>query len=874
MKIYKQIVFDKRSYPAWATLIVGLLLTLITTNEIRREIEKDAQIKFSLICDQLTIKIKERFNVHAQVVLSVAAKIKSTDKIDAKEFKLFIKELQIDKFTPGIHGITFNLVVRPENLITFKKDYPNITIFPSGSRDLYTPVIYLESLNTSNDRAIGFDTYSNPIRQKAQDLAIASGAIALTDKIELLQDKNNVTKSGFILFAPIYHKNMPIDTVAQRRAAIKAFVASPFQMEKLMEGLLANGNEESIKLRIYSNSNQSPNIEKLMYENTKFTVRVNQTLLNQTRTIQFDNQVSWILKFQPQKTQFQFIYLPAWLSLIIGGLISLLGFLLILSRAHMQEEALLLAQSQTARINALNDRLSLALNAAHMGVWEYDLTKNMLSWDKQQFTLYDVEENSFNGLVNDWEEALHPDDKEKAIQAVNLALEGKKDYDIEFRVIHKNGAIRTLAGQAVVVRDAEQNPIRMIGVNYDITDLINTNIELSSAKLRAEVASLAKSQFLATMSHEIRTPLNGIIGTSSLALQQNLTEVVKKYLETISVSSNALLTILNQILEFSKIEANKVVIMNELFDLNQLLDHVNNLFYSSCQLKNIDLILDLDKKIPQQLIGDVKKIQQVLFNLVGNAIKFTNSGSITIKTQFNGIHHLYVDFSISIIDTGMGISQEDFIRILKPFEQLDTQISRKFGGTGLGLSISQEILFLMNSRLQMQSQLGEGSSFSFHLNLEFLDQRLIHPPENAIELVSDAHATASSQDFKGVNILIVEDNEINLQIVSQILQMVHANVYQARNGLECLDLLLKDSVHIILMDVQMPHMDGIEATKMIRGMDKFKHLPIIGLSAGVLQQEQVDCLKAGMSDFMPKPFTMDELLSKIHPWLTKRHTSI
>lgn len=873
MKIYNQIVFDKRSYPAWATLIVGLLLTLITTNEIRREIEKDAQIKFSLMCDQLTIKIKERFNVHAQVVLSVAAKIKSTAKIDAKEFKLFIKELQIDKFTPGIHGITFNLVVRPENLITFKKDYPNITIFPSGSRDLYTPVIYLESLNTSNDRAIGFDTYSNPIRQKAQDLAIASGAIALTDKIELLQDKNNVTKSGFILFAPIYHKNMPIDTVAQRRAAIKAFVASPFQMEKLMEGLLANGNEESIKLRIYSNSNQSPNIEKLLYENTQFTVRVNQTLLNQTRTIQFDNQVSWILKFQPQNTQFQFIYLPAWLSLIIGGLISLLGFLLILSRVHLKEEAHLLAQSQTAHINSLNDRLSLALNAARMGVWEYDLINNTLSWDKQQFALYDLEKNSFNGLVNDWEEALHPDDKENAIQAVNLALEGKKDYDIEFRVIHKNGAIRTLAGQAIVVRDAEQNPIRMIGVNYDITDLINTNIELSSAKLSAEVASLAKSQFLATMSHEIRTPLNGIIGTSSLALQQSLTEKVTKYFETISVSSNALLTILNQILEFSKIEANKVVIMNELFDLNQLLDHVNNLFSSSCQIKNIDLILDLDKKIPQQLIGDVKRIQQVLFNLVGNAIKFTNSGSITIKTQFNGIHHQYVDFSISIIDTGMGISQEDFIRILKPFEQLDTQISRKFGGTGLGLSISQEILFLMNSRLQMQSQLGEGSSFSFHLNLEFIDQQ-ITSLNSVNEPIITVQAPVVHQNFSGMNILIVEDNEINLQIVSQMLQMVHANVYQARNGLECLDLLLKDSVDIILMDVQMPLMDGIEATKMIRGMDKFKHLPIIGLSAGVLQQEQVDCLKAGMSDFMPKPFKMEELLSKIHPWVTKSHSQI
>ena len=875
MKIYKPIIFDKKSYPAWLTLLLGIALSLTVAFAIKLKIDDDESTKFSLICDQLTIKIKERFNVHAQVVLSVAAKIKSTDKISANEFKLFIKELQVEKFTPGIHGITYNLVVRPENLSTFKKDYPNITIFPSGTRALYTPVIYLESSNTTNDRAIGYDTYSNPIRQKAQDLAIASGAIALTDKIELLKDKNNNDKqAGFILFAPIYHKNMPIDTVAQRREAIKAFVASPFRVEKLMEGLFKDDFEESIKLRVYSANNTSLNKDNLLYENTKYTLRGNQTLLNQTRTISFDDQVSWILKFQPKSTQFKFMYLPAWIAFLVGGFISLLGFLLILSRTHIKEAADLLAQSQTVQIKLLNNRLSLALNSAKMGVWDYDLINNTLSWDIQQFALYDIEENSFASLIHDWEEAIHPDDRDMAIQAVNLALEGKKDYDVEFRVIHKNGAIRTLAGQAVVLCDSEKIPTRMIGVNYDVSDFINTNNELSNAKLRAEAANLAKSQFLATMSHEIRTPLNGIIGTSSLALQQNLTEDVKKYLETISVSSNALLVILNQILEFSKIEANKVTIVNEPFDLYQLLEEVKNLFHSSCQLKNIDLILDLDKKIPHQLIGDIKNIQQVLFNLVGNAIKFTNAGSITIKTQLNGIHHQYADFNISVIDTGIGISIEDFARVLNPFEQLDARTSRKFGGTGLGLSISQEILLLMNSRLQMQSKLGEGSSFSFHLNLEFLDQKLIHPPENAIELVSDAHATASSQDFKGVNILIVEDNEINLQIVSQMLQIVHANIYQARNGLECLDLLLKDSVDIILMDVQMPHMDGIEATKMIRSMDKFKHLPIIGLSAGILQQEQVDCLKAGMSDFMPKPFTMDELLSKIHPWLTQRHTSI
>lgn len=874
MNKYKKIIFDKKSYPAWFTLLLGIALSLTVAFALKLKIEDDESTKFSLICDQLTIKIKERFNVHAQVVQSVVAKIKSTNNIDANEFKLFIKELQVEKFTPGIHGITYNLVVRPENLSTFNKDYPNITIFPSGTRDLYTPVIYIDSLYTNNDRAIGFDTYSNPIRQIAQDLAIASGAIALTDKIELLQDKNNNDRlTGFILFAPIYHKNMPIDTVAQRRAAIKAFVASPFRMEKLLQGLLTDSFEESITLRIYSTNNTSLNKENLLYENSKFTVRANQTFLNQTRTLQFDNQVSWVIKFQPKSTQFKFMYLPAWIAFLVGGFISFLGFLLILSRTHIKEAANLLAQSQTAQIKFLNDRLSLALNSAKMGVWDYDLINNTLSLDKQQFAMYDMEENSFKNHINNWEEAIHPDDREMAIQAVNLALEGEKDYDIEFRVIHKNGAIRTLAGQAIVLRDAENIPTRMIGVNYDVSDVINTNNELSSAKIRAEAGSLAKSQFLATMSHEIRTPLNGIIGTSSLALKQPLAEDIKHYFETISVSSKALLTILNQILEFSKIEANKLTILNEPFEFNQLLDDVYNLFYSSCRLKNIELILDLDKKIPHQLIGDVNNIQQVIFNLVGNAIKFTSAGSVTIKTRFNGIHDQYVDFNISVIDTGIGIAQDDFVRVLNPFEQLDAKTSREFGGTGLGLSISQEILFLMNSRLQMKSQPDQGSSFSFHLNLEFINQQ-ITSSRSLNEPIIESQTPVIHQDFNGINILIVEDNEINLQIVSHMLQTVHANVYYAYNGLECLDLLLKDSIDIILMDVQMPLMDGFDATKMIRGMNKFKYLPIIGLSAGVLQQEQMECIKAGMSDFLSKPFTIDDLLSTIHPWLTKSHPQI
>ena len=874
MKIYKQIIFSKKSYPAWAALIVGLLLTLITANQISREIKKDEQIKFSLMCDQFTTQVKERFNVHAQSVLGTAAKIKSSDKIDADEFKLFIKDLQIDKFSPGIYGIGINMVVRPGSLGAFKKDYPNINIFPIGNRPFYTPIIYLEPLNSVNKQAIGFDTYSNPIRQKAQDLAITSGTIALTDKVELIQDKNNNVKpASFILFAPVFKKNMPIDTIEQRRGAIKAFVYSPIRMEKLLEGLLTDSFERSIKLRVYSNNNQPPSSENLLYENTKYTVRGNQTLLNQTRTLQFDNQVSWLLKFQPQNTQFQFMYVPVWITCIVGGLISLLGFLLSLSRTHIQEEAHVLAQAQTSQIKLLNDRLSLALNSAKMGVWDYDLINNSLSWDHQQFALYDMDESSFNNLVDDWESAVYPEDRDKAIQAVNLAIEGKKDYDIEFRIIHRNGAIRTLAGQAVILRDSEKNPTRMIGVNYDITDLINASKELSSAKIRAEAASLAKSQFLATMSHEIRTPLNGIIGTSSLALQQPLAEDIKHHFETISVSSKALLTILNQILEFSKIEANKLTLVNEPFEFNQLLDDVYNLFYSSCRLKNIDLILDLDKKIPHQLIGDIKNIQQVLFNLVGNAVKFTSTGSVTIKTQFNGIHNQYVDFNISVIDTGIGIPKEDFIRILNPFEQLDARTSREFGGTGLGLTISQEILFLMNSRLQMESQFGQGSSFGFHLNLEFIDEP-ISPPAFAKELEHDLQAPVIPENFNGINILIVEDNEINLQIVSQMLQTVHANVFHARNGLECLDLLLKNSVDIILMDVQMPLMDGLEATKKIRDMNQFQHLPIIGLSAVVLQQDQIDCLKAGMSDFMPKPFTMDDVLSKIYPWLTKSHSQI
>ena len=395
----------------------------------------------------------------------------------------------------------------------------------------------------------------------------------------------------------------------------------------------------------------------------------------------------------------------------------------------------------------------------------------------------------------------------------------------------------------------------------NISELIHEKdqlmIELAHEKSVAELANKAKGQFLANVSHEVRTPLHGLIGMVSILLKSTMTEEIKKSLDKVLYSSKALLFILNDILEFSKIDAGIVKIHNEPFVVKNLLNDVVDFFSIPIASKNIDLRLEIDPSIPHDVKGDFYKLRQVLFNLIGNSIKFTETGYVMVKARLDHLDGQWVTFTLMVIDTGIGISPNDIEEIFKPFNQIDNTNTRKYDGIGLGLSISQSILKNMGSELVMKSQQNIGTEASFQLRLERSLMIESKPP-----LLKNQQITSVSFNFsslEGHHILVVEDNLINIEVLRQYLNFLKIKVDCVTDGLLCLDALQNHQYDLILMDIQIPNLDGIQTTKKIRAMNQFTDIPIIGLSAGFAKKDREIGLESGMNDFLVKPFEVEDL---------------
>lgn len=583
-----------------------------------------------------------------------------------------------------------------------------------------------------------------------------------------------------------------------------------------------------------------------------------------------NSDLNGLIQFSLNSSQIDFT--KVWIILIGGSLIGIIIFLLMLSKIFIEVRSKEVSDMLHEQLSQTNHRLTLALNSAQMGVWDYDPVKNKLHWDKQQFKLFDVLEDEFTGSFESWKNCIHPEDLETAANQSLDALKNSNTFNSEFRIILRNGEIRHIQGLANVIRDENNVATRMIGVNYDISNFKNTQISLQKEKERADIANQAKSQFLATMSHEIRTPLNGIIGLSSIAMQQPMSKELDEYLKLIHQSSSSLLRILNEILDFSKLEVQQLKIQNAPFQLEKIFNEAKGLFTPSAKIKNIFLHLELDSAIENCLIGDEIRIKQVLFNLIGNAIKFTSQGGITIQTKLNRTVDDYVDFSVTVKDTGIGINREDIPKIMRPFEQADSSFSRKYGGTGLGLSISQQLLKLMESSLQIDSELGQGTSMHFHLWLKKtndIEKKTLEIPPMPLPPIRDSRSgnLASIVNLNRKKILVVDDNPTNTTLMLKLIEFANGQSFSCNNGIECLEFLKKNTVDLILMDIQMPIMDGFEATREIRKLDMFKTIPIIGVSAGITLESRETSISSGMNTFIPKPIDLGLFLENIHELL-------
>ena len=445
--------------------------------------------------------------------------------------------------------------------------------------------------------------------------------------------------------------------------------------------------------------------------------------------------------------------------------------------------------------------------------------------------------------------------------------------------VHYNarGEERIVEVHGYPITDETGQLTQIIEYSIDITEKKQTESELIQAKQAAEEASAAKGVFLANMSHEIRTPMNAILGMSHLALQTELSEKQRDYISKLHHSAGHLLRILNDVLDISKIEAGRMHIVEAPFVLEDCLNDVVNTLQVQAQQKELQLISHIDAEIPATLIGDDLRLRQVLVNLVGNSIKFTDTGSIRIEVSIQGDAPFPDEDTISlhfrVCDTGIGISPEMIDKIFDSFEQANTSSTRKFGGTGLGLSICKQIISLMQGKIWAESQPQRGSCFHFVLPLQRTKPETVDQPV-------PASLPEIEQELAGLRILLVDDNEVNREVAMMMLEGEHA-VTTANKGLEALEKMADNNFDLVLMDVQMPLMDGLSATNVIRTIERGdqpsedlpeglgprlhlrlegRRMPIVAITAHAMEKDQQRCMSAGMDGYISKPFQYRQML--------------
>ncbi|TGL90737.1 PAS domain S-box protein [Leptospira congkakensis] len=404
----------------------------------------------------------------------------------------------------------------------------------------------------------------------------------------------------------------------------------------------------------------------------------------------------------------------------------------------------------------------------------------------------------------------------------------------------------------------------------DITEAYETKLELKYAKEFAEKAYSAKSEFLANMSHEIRTPLNGIIGYSDLLAETLENSSYNEYAQIVKQSAHALLNIVNDILDFSKAEAGKLQLAEEPNDLKKLVLEAIKIMNIQAIIKGLDIHFHVEENIPPLLMFDSNRLRQVILNLIGNAIKFTESGFVECNVKRLDLQDPHkVNLRITIKDTGIGIAKVSQEKIFDSFTQEDFSTTRKFGGTGLGLAICKQLLTLMKSNLQLKSELNQGSEFYFDIQLRIpeFDPEL-NPSESETKSQEEGHLHRSkvSESFK---ILVVEDNAVNLGLMKNFIKRIlpEAKILEAQNGEEAIQVFQADPPSLILMDIQMPIMNGYDATKEIRKLKIGKELPIIAVTAGIIAGEKEKCLSIGMNDYISKPVQKENLKQILLKWL-------
>ncbi len=464
-----------------------------------------------------------------------------------------------------------------------------------------------------------------------------------------------------------------------------------------------------------------------------------------------------------------------------------------------------------------------------------------------------------------WRVIVAPSHRRKAIDVIRRFVNGERYLQFEMDMLRNDGTVCTLdMGSRPIIHDGKV--VGVHGTARDVTQRVEFEKALVEARKAAEEASTAKSNFVARMSHEVRTPITGIVGFLDLLAHTDLTEQQREYLEPVRISAERLTTIVNDALDFSRIEAGELEILNEPFSLRDTVGQSVELLRPIAQSKGLMLNLETSAQVPEQVLGDATRLSQVVINLVNNAIKFTESGSVDVAVSKQDLGEKQINVSIAVTDTGIGIPPNEVAQLFEPFQQIDDARTRRFEGTGLGLTITKHLVELMGGSLRVESKPNSGSQFIARIPFPIVSTTLVETTALASKPMR-----ANIELLAPVRIMVVDDNDIVRRYFAAILNEFGIENVLVNNGKDAIDYCAKHSFDLVLMDIHMPDMDGMEAADLIKKQSKDKvPLPIVALTADVVSGSREKIMQASFDDFLSKPLSRNDLVQTLVKWVPNK----
>ena len=511
----------------------------------------------------------------------------------------------------------------------------------------------------------------------------------------------------------------------------------------------------------------------------------------------------------------------------------------------------------------LAKHFKLATDSAQVGIWSLDIASSTLEWSTTHKKMWGYDDQKENLTYKDWHCLIIPEDKKLAFQKIEESKVNHDVYEVDYRIARAHdGEIVWIKSTGHYHFDEFGTAHTLTGVSIDISKQKKIDEELSQAIIKAknatataEHAVIAKQQFLSNMSHEIRTPMNAIIGFTNVLLKTDLSEKQTEYLQAIQSSGDTLIVLINDILDLAKVDAGKMIFVNEPFKVSELLSGVVRLFETKVQESNLQLITEYDDRIPEIILGDSVRLHQILINLLSNAIKFTAEGNITINVNVKSSTKQKITIEFKVSDTGIGIPANKIDTIFENFEQAHVISANLYGGTGLGLAIVKQLVEKQGGTITVESKVDLGTTFSCILNFK----------KNTVDCMSNFELEKTNHDatkIKKLKVLVVEDVKLNQLLLRTILDDYNFEWEIADNGQIAVEKLETNTYDVILMDLQMPVMNGFEATKYIRDTMNLQ-IPIIALTADVTTVDVEKCKSIGMNDYISKPLDEKLLYTKI-----------